>query len=100
MHTLCTFFSFYSQSGDNQKSCKKMFIGGVADGTTDEMLKEAFAEYGEMTSADVIVDKSTGKVKGFAFIEFVDYDSVDRAVCKYQHVGFSLIVLSSFRQRE
>ena len=60
-----------------------MFVGGMKDDTTDEQIKEVFAEYGTIEKIDVVKDKATGKVRGFAFIEFDDYDAVDKAVCTY-----------------
>ena len=60
-----------------------MFVGGMRDDTTDDQIREVFEQFGEMKSIDVVKDKGTGKCKGFAFIEFEDYDSVDRCVCKY-----------------
>merc|ERR1719435_470722 len=72
-------------SGESQKSLTKMFIGGMKDDTTVEMLREVFAPYGEMKSCDVVTDKQSGKCKGFGFIEFEDYDSVDRCVLKKRH---------------
>merc|ERR1719305_1495783 len=38
-----------------------------------------------MKSCDVVTDKQSGKCKGFGFIEFEDYDSVDRCVLKKRH---------------
>ena len=60
-----------------------MFVGGMKDDTTDDQIKDVFAEYGNIEKIDVVKDKATGKVRGFAFIEFDDYDAVDKAVCKY-----------------
>jgi len=72
-------------SGESQKSMTKMFIGGMKDDTTEDHVREVFEPYGSMKSVDVVKDKSTGKCKGFAFVEFEDYDSVDRCVLKKRH---------------
>jgi len=72
-------------SGESQKSLTKMFIGGMKDDTTEEQVREVFEPYGEMKSCDIIRDKATGKCKGFGFIEYEDYDSVDRCVLKKRH---------------
>jgi len=47
----------------------KLFIGGLAWATTDEKLREFFAQAGTVVSANVITDKFTGKSKGFGFVE-------------------------------
>ena len=44
-------------------------------------------EYGEVSSVSLPFDKLTGKMRGFAFIEFVDYDSVDKIISKYDYSG-------------
>jgi len=72
-------------SGESQKSLTKMFIGGMKDDTTEEQVREVFEPYGEMKSCDIIRDKTSGKCKGFGFIEYEDYDSVDRCVLKKRH---------------
>ncbi|CAL1542584.1 unnamed protein product [Lymnaea stagnalis] len=69
----------------NHQSVKKMFIGGMKDDTTEEHIREVFSTFGSIESIDIVTDKNTGKVRGFAFVSFEDYDSVDKAVLKKRH---------------
>lgn len=59
---------------------QKMFVGGLSEDTTEENLREAFQEYGDITSVELIKDKNTGKLKKFCFLSFEDTDSVDVCV--------------------
>ena len=54
----------------------------MKDGTTEENIREVFNEFGNIKEIKMPSDKGTGKAKGFAFIEFDDYDPVDKCVCK------------------
>ena len=47
----------------------KLFIGNLPYDTTNEDLREFFAQYGEVVSAAVIFDRATGRSKGFGFVE-------------------------------
>jgi RNA recognition motif-containing protein len=46
-----------------------IYVGFLPDGFNDELLKEKFAEFGEVVSAKVIKDRDTGLSKGFGFVE-------------------------------
>jgi len=48
---------------------KRLYVGNLPYQTTDEQLKDVFAQYGEVTSASIIRDKHTGRSKGFGFVE-------------------------------
>lgn len=72
------------KASDNKNiSVKKIFVGGLKDNHDDQCLKEYFAKFGNVVSVKILSDRSTGKRRGFAFIEFDDYDAVDKAICKY-----------------
>jgi len=47
----------------------KIIIRNLSRETTEEQLKALFTEYGEVTSCDLVLDKATGKSKGFGFAE-------------------------------
>lgn len=47
----------------------KLYIGGLSYSTTNESLRDAFAQAGTVTSATVIMDKMTGRSRGFGFVE-------------------------------
>lgn len=47
----------------------KLYIGNLDEKIQSNHLKEAFSEFGKVISAKVIVDKKTGKSRGFGFIE-------------------------------
>ncbi|KAL8039424.1 hypothetical protein ABFX02_10G036300 [Erythranthe guttata] len=54
----------------------KLFISGLNRNTSDENLYKAFAPFGRLLEAKVIVDRGSGRSKGFAF---VTYESVEEA---------------------
>jgi RNA recognition motif-containing protein len=47
----------------------KLYVGNLAFGTTQEDLLQLFGEYGQVTSAQVVMDRETGRSRGFAFVE-------------------------------
>ncbi|MCH7722878.1 MAG: RNA-binding protein [Bacteroidetes bacterium] len=49
---------------------KKLFVGSLPWAVNDEALKEAFATYGNVISANVVTDRQTGRSRGFGFVEF------------------------------
>lgn len=59
---------------------KKLFVGGLSWGTTDETLAQAFQRFGEVTEATVVKDRDTGRSRGFGFVTFAQGDDADRAL--------------------
>ena len=47
----------------------KLYVGNLAYSVRDENLQEQFAEFGSVTSAKVMMDRDTGRSKGFGFVE-------------------------------
>ena len=59
---------------------KKLYVGGLPYNTTDDGLKDAFSQAGTVTSASVIIDKMTGRSRGFGFIEMSTDEEADHAI--------------------
>ncbi len=57
----------------------KLFVGGLAWATTDDSLHQAFSQFGEVTEAKVIMDRETGRSRGFGFVTFEDGTAADTA---------------------
>ncbi|HAR62104.1 MAG: RNA-binding protein [Candidatus Margulisiibacteriota bacterium] len=57
-----------------------IYVGNLSYETTDEDLKEAFEQYGAVTSATVIKDKFSGKSKGFGFVEMAEKADATAAI--------------------
>ncbi len=58
----------------------KLFVGGLAWGTTEEAMNSMFAEAGSVLSAVIIKDKFTNRSKGFGFVEMSSQEEADKAV--------------------
>lgn len=57
----------------------KLFVGGLAWAATDEDLKSAFAECGEVVSASIVRFPDTGRSKGFGFVEYATTEEAETA---------------------
>jgi RNA recognition motif-containing protein len=51
---------------------KKLYVGNLPFSTTADDLIEAFGNFGEVTEAQVVSDRETGRSRGFAFVEMAD----------------------------
>ena len=59
---------------------KKLFVGGLSYETSEATLKETFAQAGTVESAVVIVDKMSGRSKGFGFVEMSSEEEAKKAI--------------------
>jgi len=59
---------------------KKLFVGGLAWATSDESLRSAFEEFGPVSEAKVVLDRETGRSRGFGFVTFDDDANGDVAI--------------------
>jgi len=59
---------------------KKLYVGGLSYDTTEDTLKETFGAAGTVESATVIMDRMTGRSKGFGFVEMSSEDEAQKAI--------------------
>ena len=58
---------------------KKLFVGNLPWGVDDQQLEDMFTPYGAVASAKVIMDRDTGRSRGFGFVEMDDDGAADDA---------------------
>ena len=59
---------------------KKLYVGGLSYDTTDAILKETFSQAGTVESATVIIDRMSGRSKGFGFVEMSSEEEAAKAI--------------------
>lgn len=59
---------------------KRLFVGNLPFSITSEDLRNLFAPYGEIISADVIINRMSNRSKGFGFVEFSTPDQAQSAI--------------------
>jgi cold-inducible RNA-binding protein len=58
----------------------KIYVGNCSYDTTEERLRDLFAQYGDVASVSVITDRDTGRSRGFAFVEMHDASAAEAAI--------------------
>ncbi len=58
----------------------KLFVGSLPWSVNDDKLKEAFEEHGNVVSAKVVMDRTTGRSRGFGFVEMGSADEASKAI--------------------
>ncbi|XP_073154313.1 uncharacterized protein [Henckelia pumila] len=64
----------------SMSTSSKIFIGGLSYSTDDMSLSETFSKYGEVVEARVIIDRNTGRSRGFAFVTFTSTEAASSAI--------------------
>lgn len=79
-----------------------IFIAGLSYSINDADLKELFSEYGEIASSKVIMDRQTGRSKGYGFVEMEDNDAAKKAIEELNGAEYDgrTISVSEARPRE
>jgi RNA recognition motif-containing protein len=58
----------------------RLYVGNLAYSMRDDTLLQAFAEFGDVTSAKVMMDRDSGRSKGFGFVEMGSQQSAQAAI--------------------
>ncbi len=67
---------------------KKLYVGNLAFSVTQEQLKSLFSSYGEITEATLVIDKYSGRSRGFGFVTLSDDAAADKAVAEMNGKDF------------
>src|SRR6516225_8890150 len=60
----------------------RIYVGNLPYSTTDQSLADLFAPYGEVTDATVLIDRDTGRSKGFGFVQMSDDTAARKAIAE------------------
>ena len=58
----------------------KLFVGNIDWGTTDDELKDLFAQHGEIEECIIFKDRATNRSKGFGFVTYVNEEDAKKAI--------------------
>ncbi len=67
---------------------QKLFVGGLPYSTSNDRLRELFAQVGQVESATVVTDRETGRSRGFGFVEMATVEDAESAISKYNGTDF------------
>jgi cold-inducible RNA-binding protein len=81
---------------------KKLYVGNLSYETTDSALEQLFAPHGTVQSAQVIMDRDTGRSKGFGFVEMSSDQEAQAAIAALsgKEVNGRALTVNEARPRE
>ncbi len=66
----------------------RLFVGNLSYQTMENDLQDYFSQAGVVTSVNLMLDKMTGKSRGFAFVEFASHDEANKAIEQFHNKEF------------
>ncbi|XP_018467859.2 glycine-rich RNA-binding protein 5, mitochondrial-like [Raphanus sativus] len=79
-HVTASLQSIRCMSSSKSKFSSKVFVGGISYNTDELGLREAFSKYGQVVDAKIVVDRETGKSRGFGFVTFTSNKEATNAI--------------------
>lgn len=79
----------------------KLYVGSLPYQTTDQDLADLFGQFGEVISATVIIDRDSGRSKGFGFVEMPDTQAAQQAMSQLNNslLGSRTIIVNEANER-
>lgn len=62
---------------------KKLYVGNLSYSTTQEQIHELFSQVGEVVDVAIIIDRDSGRSKGFGFVEMATDEDAQEAIRRY-----------------
>lgn len=72
----------------NSMNQNRLFVGNLSYQTMQQDLEEYFSQAGVVTSVNLMLDKVTGKSRGFAFVEYVTNEEAAKAIEQFHNKEF------------
>lgn len=79
---------------------KKLYVGNLPFTTTEADLRTLFAQYGSVTSVSIVMDRDTGRSRGFAFVEMSDGAEAAINACNGTQMAGRTLTVNEARPRE
>ena len=79
---------------------KKLYVGNLSFDATEDELRQAFGQYGTVNSAQIVMDRDTGRSRGFAFVEMADGADEAIAAMNGAQLGGRTLTVNEAKPRE
>jgi len=78
-----------------------IYVGNLSYDATEDDIREAFAKFGNVSSVNVIMDRETGRPRGFAFVEMSNGDEANEAIkeLNLQEIAGRAVTVNEARPR-
>ncbi|HUQ51391.1 MAG TPA: RNA-binding protein [Gammaproteobacteria bacterium] len=79
-----------------------IYVGNLSYGMSEDELRNAFGEYGEVSSVKILMDRETGRSRGFGFVEMPNNSEAEKAIAQLngKDVGGRALRINEARPRE
>ena len=79
-----------------------IYVGNLSYGMSEDELREAFSAHGEVSSAKILMDRETGRSRGFGFVEMPNQSEAEAAIAQLngKDVGGRALRINEARPRE
>ncbi|KAI0473110.1 hypothetical protein GGR56DRAFT_599387 [Xylariaceae sp. FL0804] len=84
---------------DEQEKTSKIFVGGVSQDTTEAEFKDYFAQFGRVVDATLMMDKDTGRPRGFGFVTFESEAGVEACLSTHLEIHGKAIEVKKAQPR-
>ena len=80
----------------------RIYVGNLPFSTTEDELREFFSQHGAVTSAAIVIDRETGRPRGFGFVEMANDEEAKKAIAATsgQQLGGRPLVVNEAKPRE